>query len=126
MSSFDPATTYVSLSPAGGAEAIEVTPAFWATIDERADLTEGRLVAAFHSDADWPHWEMHPDGEEVLVLLSGRMTMVFDEGGEEESVVLEEGRACVVPRGAWHRAIVHVPGKLLAITYGRGTQHRSR
>jgi mannose-6-phosphate isomerase-like protein (cupin superfamily) len=134
MSSFDLASTYVCLSPSGAASTIEVTPEFWTTVDERDDLAEGRLVSAFHCDADWPHWEMHPHGEEVLVLLSGRMTMVFEEGGDgtrgraikERNVALEEGRACVVPRGSWHRAVVHVPGKLLAITYGRGTEHRDR
>jgi mannose-6-phosphate isomerase-like protein (cupin superfamily) len=126
MPSFDLASTYVCLSPSGSASTIEVTSEFWTTIDERSDLADGRLVAAFRCDADWPHWEMHPHGEEILVLLSGKLAMVFDEGGKERNVALEEGRACIVPRGTWHRAIVHVPGTLLGITYGRGTQHRDR
>jgi mannose-6-phosphate isomerase-like protein (cupin superfamily) len=126
MFSFDPASTYVCLSASGRASTIEVTPEFWTTIDERDDLDDGRLVAAFPCDADWPHWEMHPHGEEILVLLSGRMTMVFEERGKERSVELQEGRACIVPRGIWHRAVVHVPSKLLGITYGRGTEHRAR
>lgn len=126
MASFDPSKTYVCLSPEGGASTIEVTPEFWGTIDQRAELVEGRLVAAFRCDADWPHWEMHPHGEEILVLLSGKLTMVFDEGGRERNVELETGRACVVPRGTWHRAVVHTPGMLLGITYGRGTEHRAR
>jgi mannose-6-phosphate isomerase-like protein (cupin superfamily) len=126
MTAFDPTSTYVCLAPDGAASAIEVTPQFWATIGERAELREGRLVSAFHSDGDWPHWEMHPHGDEVLVLLSGQMTMIFDDGGNERSVVLEQGRACIVPRGTWHRATVQAPGVLLAITYGRGTQHRPR
>jgi mannose-6-phosphate isomerase-like protein (cupin superfamily) len=127
MSSFDPSSTYVCLAPSGGASTIEVKPDFWATIHEQTGLAEGRLVAAFRCDEDWGHWEMHPHGEEILVLLSGKLTMVFEEeGGKERHVVLEEGRACVVPRGVWHRAIVHAPGKLLGITYGRGTEHRGR
>ena len=126
MSAFDPSTTYVCLSPSGAAETIAVTPEFWPTVDAHPGLTEGRLVAAFDCHADWPHWEMHPHGEEVLVLLSGKLTMVFDEGGTEREVVLRAGEACVVPRGTWHRAVVHAPGKLLGITYGRGTEHRPR
>src|ERR1700733_8412315 len=98
MPSFDPTSTYVCLSPSGAASTIDVTPAFWATIGQREDLIEGRLVAAFHCDADWTRWEMHPHGEEILILLTGKLTMVFDEGGEERHVALEEGRACVVPR----------------------------
>lgn len=126
MTTFDLASTYVCLSPDGSASSIEVTPDFWNTIDERTDLSEGRLIAQFAFDTDWPHWEMHPHGEEILVLVSGRMTMVFDKGGKESQFELREGRACVVPRATWHRAIVHAPSNLLAITYGRGTEHRPR
>ena len=126
MSSFDPSSTYVCLAPDGSAFPIAVTPSFWGEIDERADLQEGRLIAAFESSADWPHWEMHPNGEEILVLLSGKMTMVFEERGTERKLPLNEGHACIVPRGTWHRAIVHTPSKLLAITYGRGTERRDR
>jgi hypothetical protein len=90
MPSFDLASTYVCLSPSGSAATIEVTSQFWTTIDERSDLAEGRLVAVFRCDVDWPHWEMHPHGEEILVLLSGKVTMVFDEESEERNVALEE------------------------------------
>jgi mannose-6-phosphate isomerase-like protein (cupin superfamily) len=123
---FDLASTYVALAPSGAGETIEVTADFWETIDAREHLGEGRLVAVFSCDADWRHWERHPHGEELLVLLSGRVTMVYEMGGEERSVTLEPERAWLVPRGAWHRAVVHAPGKLLAITYGRETEHRPR
>jgi mannose-6-phosphate isomerase-like protein (cupin superfamily) len=69
---------------------------------------------------------MHPHGEEVLLMLSGAISMVFDQPGGETRVPLEAGKACVVPRGTWHRAIVHTPGRMLGITYGRGTEHRGR
>ncbi len=105
---------------------MDVTPDFWSTIATREGLAEGRLVAAFACEADWPRWEMHPHGEEVLVLLSGRLTMVFEEDGGERHVELHKGRACLVPRRTWHRAIVHSPGMLLGITYGRATEHRDR
>jgi mannose-6-phosphate isomerase-like protein (cupin superfamily) len=126
MPSFDLLSTYVCLSPDGSATTLEVTPEFWQTIAERADLGEGRLVAVFASDRDWPHWEMHPAGEELLLLLSGRMMFVFEDGAGERTVELTPGRACLVPRGVWHRALVPVASRLLAITHGRGTQHRAR
>ncbi len=126
MHSLDLDSTYVCLSPDGAAALIEVTPDFWNTIDDRDDLNEGRLVAVFESRGDWQHWEMHPHGEELLVLLSGSMTMIFEMDGKEQRVELLEGRACIVPRGTWHRAVVPVPSRLLAITYGRGTEHRAR
>ena len=104
MSSFDPSSTYVCLAPDGSASPIAVTPSLWDEIDGCADLQEGRLVAVFESSADRPYWEMHPNGEEILVLLSGTMTMVFEERGGEREIALREGHACIVPRGTWHRA----------------------
>ena len=123
---FDPAATYVRLAPSGGASTLEVTPEFWSTIDQRDDLAEGHLVAAFACDTDWPHWEMHPHGEEILVLMSGKLEMVLETPRGEERVELLQGRALVMPRGTWHRVVVEAPGTLMAITYGRGTQHRER
>jgi mannose-6-phosphate isomerase-like protein (cupin superfamily) len=124
---FDLVSTYVALAAAGGgANRIEVGPDFWSTIDRRDDLLEGRLLAVFSNTEDWPHWEMHPNGEEVLVLLSGAMDLVFEKGGAERVLELRAGRTCIVPRGTWHRAIVREPGDLLAITAGRGTKHRPR
>jgi mannose-6-phosphate isomerase-like protein (cupin superfamily) len=123
---FDLESTYVCLASMGGAETIELTADFWATIGEREDLDEGRLAAVYSCDADWRHWERHPHGEELLVLLSGRVTMIYEVAGEDRSVTLEPERAWLVPRGTWHRAVVHAPGKLLAITYGRETEHRPR
>ncbi len=122
---FDLASTYVGLEARGGAAArIEVTPKFWDAIEARPDLREGRLVALFQMTADWDHWEMHPNGDEVLVLVSGAMGFMFDERGTERLVELGRGQACIVPRGTWHRAIVQEPSALLAITAGRGTEHR--
>jgi mannose-6-phosphate isomerase-like protein (cupin superfamily) len=126
MHSLDLDSTYVCLSPDGAASLIEVTPNFWNTIGDRDELNEGRLVAEFASSGDWQHWEKHPHGEELLVLLSGSMTMIFEVRGKEQKVELLEGRACIVPRNTWHRAVVPVPSRLLAITYGRGTEHRPR
>lgn len=126
MPAIDPSATYLCLAPSGAVTAIPVTPDFWPTIDARTDLHEGRLVAAFDCAADWEHWEMHPHGEEVLVMLSGDLTIVFEKEGREENVRLKTGQALVVPRGTWHRAVVHAPGKMLGITYGRGTEHRPR
>jgi hypothetical protein len=40
--------------------------------------------------------------------------------------VLQPGEAMVNPRGVWHTADVHEPGKGLFVTPGRGTEHRPR
>ena len=82
------------------------------------------LVGAYPMTADWPHWEMHPRGHEVLVMLEGRLEMTLDQDGSVRTVMMEPGATLVIPPGAWHVAKVLEPGKLIGITYGEGTQHR--
>ena len=67
---------------------------------------------------------MHPAGDEILYLVDGALDVILEQKNGERVVTLQPGTACVVPRGTWHRQIVHQPGELLAITYGKGTQHR--
>ncbi len=122
MPRFDLEDTYLSLDGQGGL-ARHPVEGFWESVDTNADL-KGTLVAAYVSTEDWPHWEMHPQGEEVLVLLEGRMTLVLDEPGGERRVEMGPGATCVVPRGVWHWALVPEPSGFLGITYGAGTTHR--
>lgn len=123
---FDLATTYVQLDDGPAAFSVEVDNEFWATIDRRPELLGGRLVGTFHNAEDWDIWEMHPAGDEVVCLLSGAVGVVLDEAGGESVVELKPGQTCIVPRGVWHRAVVHEPGDTLHITRGDGTQHRPR
>lgn len=125
-SAFDLKSTYVHLADGPAAVEVPVGPDFWQQIDQRTDLQSGRLVTRFHQSADWPHWEMHPAGEEVLHLISGELELVLEEPRGERSVTLRAGDTFIVPRGTWHRGIVHAAGELLGITYGAGTQQRPR
>jgi quercetin dioxygenase-like cupin family protein len=122
----DLASTYVQLDDGPEAREVPVGPDFWETIAQRADLHGGRLVVVAHNAADWPTWEMHPAGEEVVYLLSGTVDLVLAEPDGERAIALCPGQAVVVPRGVWHRAIVHQPGDTLHVTRGAGTQHRPR
>jgi mannose-6-phosphate isomerase-like protein (cupin superfamily) len=122
---FDLATTYLSLADGPEAKRIEVGHDFWQTIDQRDDLAE-RLVAIFAYGADWTSWEMHPDGDEIVVLLSGAVDLVLDEPGGQRTVELRDRSAAVVPRGVWHTANVFGPSEALHITRGAGTAHRPR
>ena len=76
--------------------------------------------------ATWSTWERHPAGEELVVLLSGRVDLIqeLDEG--EHVVALRPGQAVVNPPGVWHTAVVHEPGSALFITPGEGTEVRPR
>jgi quercetin dioxygenase-like cupin family protein len=67
---------------------------------------------------------MHPEADEVVHVTRGRIEFVLDTGGREERVEVRAGATLVVPKGAWHTAIVHEAGEALHITFGRGTEHR--
>ena len=116
--------TYLSLDGQGQVKTHPVE-GFWETIGTNTELL-GTLVSASVSTADWPHWEMHPAGEEVLVLVDGRMTLILDAPGGERRVEMTPGSTCIVPRGVWHRALVPETSRFLGITYGAGTQHRPK
>lgn len=124
---FDLRQTYVHLQADGHATPLEVDETFWQTLGTRTDLDDGYLVTRGRSSEDWPHWEMHPEGEELVVLLSGSVDLVLDDGTREWTVPLRPGAGTWInPRGVWHRAIVHEPSEMLFVTAGRGTQHRPR
>ena len=116
--------TYIHLKPDDSARAMEGGDRFWATIQERTDLDEGRLMGVTGQSADWDHWERHPAGEEILTLLSGEMELVLDVEGGEQRTVLRAGETFIVPRGIWHRGIVKEAGRLMFVTAGAGTEHR--
>ena len=117
-------STYIHLRTDESAIAMEGGAKFWAGIAERRDLDHGRLMGITSQSADWNHWERHPAGDEILVLLSGEMELVFEKGDKEERASLEAGQTFIVPKGAWHRGIVKKPGQLMFITPGAGTEHR--
>ena len=79
-----------------------------------------------------PHnGELHPDGDELLYLISGRARVILDDGdqehvGTERVQELEAGQAFIVPKGTWHRIDVLEPGRLVHITPGPGSAHRPR
>jgi mannose-6-phosphate isomerase-like protein (cupin superfamily) len=127
---FDLSRTFIHLGL--GARAIplpdfEWSPGYLARYEDEhaADGDDGRLVTMSMQDRTWTSWERHPAGEEVVVLLSGRVDLVQDRAGQEKVVELRPGFAVINPAGVWHRSVVHEPGQAIFITPGRGTEHRS-
>ncbi len=128
---FDLSSTFVHLGL--GARATPLpdfrwTPEYLDGYERRfeSDGDEGRIVVLNSQEATWDQWERHPAGEEVVVLLSGRVDLIQEIDGRERRVELRPGHAVVNPSGVWHTADVHEPGQALFITPGRGTEHRPR
>lgn len=86
---------------------------------------EGYSIGAPLMTREPPHGgEMHPDGDELLLLLSGSVTVLLEDRDPAREVHLAPGQAFIVPRGVWHRVILSEPSQLLYITPGPGGQHR--
>lgn len=71
-----------------------------------------------------PHGgEMHPDGDEVLYLISGRANVVFldNPAGDME---LRPGNGVIVPKGTWHRVDIVEPCQIVYVTPGPNKEIR--
>jgi quercetin dioxygenase-like cupin family protein len=90
------------------------------------DGAEGRIVMVFEDSRSWDSWERHPAGDEIVICLSGRMTLIQEVDGKHEPVALGPSEAMVNPRGVWHTADVDEPVRFMTITPGEGTEHKSR
>ena len=118
--------TYLELRNDGSVGRIAVTPEFWQELMTGKRQLEGRLVMAFEVSEDMAHWEKHPAGDEVLLLMSGAVTVILEQAGGEQRVEVSAGEAYCVPRDTWHRIEVRQAGKIVFMTAGEGTEHRPR
>jgi len=85
---------------------------------------DGFTVGFIEMSGDAPHGgEVHPDGDEVLYVISGRLRVSSDESGTLE---LGPGDACIVPKGEWHRVSVQEAARLVHITPGPNGDHRPK
>lgn len=90
------------------------------------DGPEGRLIMMSEFTESWATWEVHPKGEELVVCLSGQITLYQEVDGETRTATLTAGQAIVNPAGVWHTADVEEAATALFITAGEGTTHRPR
>ncbi len=91
-----------------------------------ADGVEGRLVSMHTFSAPWDTWEMHPEGEELVLCVAGEVTLTQEIGGEHVRVKLRAGEAIINPPGVWHTADIEDSATALFVTAGVGTQIRER
>lgn len=93
---------------------------------------DGWLVAFFHAtsaqDVHADYWEIHPAGQEIVAVLSGRARLILqaDRSSPEQSLTLDAGTAYVVPRNRWHRLEIDGPTDLQSITRRQGSRLEPR
>jgi hypothetical protein len=77
--------------------------------------------------ADWESWEMHPEGEEVVICTHGALVLIQEwPDGTRRELPLGAGEYAINQRGVWHTANVEGEATAIFITAGEGTQHRLR
>lgn len=85
---------------------------------------DGMTMGIVTMDRDAPHGgEVHPDGDEILHVISGRLRVTGDSD-PDTSIELGPGEACIVRRGEWHRVSVLEPTRFVHVTPGPHGDHR--
>jgi quercetin dioxygenase-like cupin family protein len=86
---------------------------------------DGHLLALACLEESPPHLgERHPDGDELIWLVSGQVDVAIGAPEGDQHHVLRPGEALIVPRGLWHRVPVDRPARLLHLTPGPSGEHR--
>jgi mannose-6-phosphate isomerase-like protein (cupin superfamily) len=102
-----------------------VTQSFYAELGDDFGSFHGHVLISQHSFSEpWPTWEIHPEGDEIVYLLSGDTDFVLKlPGGERTVRVHAPNSYVVVPKGTWHTARPHAPTTMLFVTPGEGTRN---
>jgi uncharacterized cupin superfamily protein len=122
----NPQDTYVYLGKDGAATEVPGGAQFWSLPDtDMEHYGKGWVISEFMFSESWSNWEMHPNADEFVYLLSGAVEVLLEHPEGLKTVRIEGSGAVVVPRGIWHTARVIAPSRMLHVTQGAGTQHRS-
>ncbi len=110
----------------GGVQVVPNGPDLYTRVKADTTLGDTMVTLGVGSGKSSSHWEMHPAGEEILVILSGSRVIHFEHpDGRRETLNARAGEAVIVPRGVWHKTEAPEGSRILFITYGRGTTHKS-
>ena len=119
--------TVLHLASDQSAALVAVDENFWDHRDTAAELQEGRIMSVFCYEASWTWWERHPVGAEFVLVLSGAVVFHLqqDERAGVRAVARAQGECLLVPEGAWHRAEITTPTRMLFVTPSPAlTEHR--
>lgn len=85
---------------------------------------DGMTFGVAHMAENAPHGgERHPDGDELLYLVSGRARIVFTDSDDPDTE-LRAGDAVIVKKGLWHRVDILEPCHIVYLTPGPNNEVR--
>ncbi len=71
------------------------------TFAQVADYRDGGIFTGGFSGIS--QWERHPNGDEIVQILKGSVTLTLKDGGKTETVDLKAGMIAIVPQNTWHQ-----------------------
>jgi len=88
---------------------------------------DGHTLGVNEVGGESPHaGEMHPDGDEILFVIDGRLRVLLELDGGDRVVEVDAGKAVVVPQGTWHLILPGEPTHILNITPGPNGPYRPK
>ena len=98
-----------------------------ALVPDRPDppiAVDGATFGVATMSENSPHrGEMHPDGDEVLYLISGRIRVVFTDDPIDD-IDVQPGGGLVIPKGLWHRVDILEPSQIVYLTPGPNNEFK--
>jgi mannose-6-phosphate isomerase-like protein (cupin superfamily) len=119
-------TTYVVMNDEFRVDELPVTDSIYAELDERYNGFRDHLLISCHSfEGDWPTWEVHAHGDELVCLVAGDADMILrtDEGDIVRRLT-DPGTYVIVPANTWHTARVRARTTMIFVTPGEATLNR--
>ncbi|MFZ6799976.1 cupin domain-containing protein [Undibacterium sp. Di24W] len=123
MSQSKLASNFIVLDSKQTTTEVPVTPGIYQELDANFGQFEGcLLISEYTFSSDWTSWEMHPNGDETLYLISGEATLLLYSESEESRIEFNSpGSFVIIPKGVWHKALIKTCCSILFITPGEGT-----
>lgn len=71
------------------------------SVSKLSDYRNGGIFVTYYYGNT--EWERHPAGDEIVLVIEGRTTLILLEDDCETPNLLSEGEFFVVPQNVWHR-----------------------
>ena len=71
------------------------------SVSKLSDYRDGAIFITHYSGST--EWERHSVGDEIVLVVEGKTTLILLEDDRETPNELREGDLFVVPRNIWHR-----------------------
>ena len=84
---------------------------------------DGLNVGIVTMDKTSNNGEVHLDGDEILYVISGELSLTSDSN-PNESLSLCSGESCIIKKDEWHKVNVIKTTHLIYITPGLNNEHR--